>query len=548
MNSQTKMLRAWLLLAALIPFSTGALIADPATTPTPTMAPETPLHEIGASAAAAAAAPAVAAAPETRAPAHVSRNHNGEDDRVTVGDPNHIKADETVLNNAVSVMGPLTVDGVVYGNAVSVMGTNTINGKVSGNAVAVLGDLTLGPGAEVSGNAVSVGGHVHKDPAAIVSGNMVPVNIGIAVSENEDGAVSSFWKHGLRWGRPVGFGPHMHLFWMANIVLIALYIALVAVFPGGITKCADTLERRPGITFLTGFLAMLGMPVLFILLLVTVVGIPVALIVLPLGAIACTLFGKAALYSFIGRSILGRQRRLVLATLVGILVILAFYLVPFLGLALWFLVAFLGFSCALATLFSPGASVAPAPAAAGAPAPAPAGYPADVATAALAVPVATQTAFGANPPLVEPPLAAAPAAAPAPSPVASAVSAASETSLPRAGFWIRMVALLIDLVLICMVFHFPPVFLPALAAYAAILWKLKGSTIGGIIFGLKVVRLEAKPMDWVTAVVRALACFLSLIFLGLGFIWIGFDPQKQAWHDKIAGTVVVRLPKGVSLV
>jgi uncharacterized RDD family membrane protein YckC len=33
---------------------------------------------------------------------------------------------------------------------------------------------------------------------------------------------------------------------------------------------------------------------------------------------------------------------------------------------------------------------------------------------------------------------------------------------------------------------------------------------------------------------------LSLVVAGLGFIWIAFDGAKQAWHDKIAGTVVVR--------
>ena len=43
---------------------------------------------------------------------------------------------------------------------------------------------------------------------------------------------------------------------------------------------------------------------------------------------------------------------------------------------------------------------------------------------------------------------------------------------------------------------------------------------------------------------RALGCFLSLAVVGLGFIWIAFDGAHQAWHDKIAGTVVVRVPKG----
>jgi uncharacterized RDD family membrane protein YckC len=80
------------------------------------------------------------------------------------------------------------------------------------------------------------------------------------------------------------------------------------------------------------------------------------------------------------------------------------------------------------------------------------------------------------------------------------------------------------------------------------MWKLRGATIGGIVFDLQVVRQDGQPIDWVTAIVRALSCFLSLAPAGLGFIWIAFDGDKQAWHDKIAGTVVVRTSKRVSLV
>jgi uncharacterized RDD family membrane protein YckC len=66
--------------------------------------------------------------------------------------------------------------------------------------------------------------------------------------------------------------------------------------------------------------------------------------------------------------------------------------------------------------------------------------------------------------------------------------------------------------------------------------------------GLKVVRRDGRPLDWPTAVVRALGCFPSLMVAGLGFIWVAFDDEQQSWHDKIAGTIVVRMPKGVSLV
>jgi uncharacterized RDD family membrane protein YckC len=560
MKTLTKTMRAGLMLAAMLPFASGALLAqaESAPAPTPTAAPakETPLHEIGGSAPTAQAAvaqPAAQTAPAAQAPAALTAapaapepkqerhyNHN-ENDRVTVGDSTYVGPHETVPGNAVAVMGPVKIDGTVDGNAVAVMGSNTVNGTVDGNAVAVLGDLTLGPNAHVSGNAVSVGGTVNKDPTAVVDGNVVPINIGGASVTGEGPA--SFWKHGLKLGRPVAFGPHLHLFWFANLCLAAFYLSLVFLFPSGIAKCSDTLAKRPGITLLTGFLAMLGLPVLGILLLVTVIGIPVALIVLPVGVLACIMFGKAAVYSVIGRSMLGNQAHRVLAALLGIAVMLLFYLIPFLGLALWFLVAFVGFATALTALFVSGS---PAPAAAGAVPPA-----APMAAAALATAAVTAPAAPAEqPPAASepPPTGAAPLVPPAVAPVPQLVSLASEAAYAKAGFWIRMAALVVDMVLVGIVFHFPPIFLPAIAAYGAILWKLRGSTIGGIIFRLKVVRVDGRPMDWVTAIVRALACFLSLVFMGLGFIWIGFDPEKQGWHDKIAGTVVIKSPKGIALV
>jgi uncharacterized RDD family membrane protein YckC len=125
-------------------------------------------------------------------------------------------------------------------------------------------------------------------------------------------------------------------------------------------------------------------------------------------------------------------------------------------------------------------------------------------------------------------------------------------AFPRAGFWIRMGALAIDglivLVVASALFLEGSLLLVALATYGAIMWRFRGTTVGGIVFGLKIVRLDERPVDWATSIVRALACFLSLFAAGLGFLWIIWDPERQAWHDKIAGTVVVRVPRGVSLV
>jgi uncharacterized RDD family membrane protein YckC len=142
-----------------------------------------------------------------------------------------------------------------------------------------------------------------------------------------------------------------------------------------------------------------------------------------------------------------------------------------------------------------------------------------------------------------------PGAAPPP---AAATAPLIASTLPRAGFWIRMAALLIDALLVGILMSFlhhgSDLEIVVLAIYGACMWKLRGSTVGGIIFDLHVVRVDGRPIDWETAIVRALGCFLSLVVAGLGFFWIAFDSGKQAWHDKIAGTAVVRVPKGVPLV
>lgn len=153
-------------------------------------------------------------------------------------------------------------------------------------------------------------------------------------------------------------------------------------------------------------------------------------------------------------------------------------------------------------------------------------------------------------PVVPPPVSVPPPAVPQP-PVAT---------LPRAGFGIRLAALFLDFVLIGigtgllngLLPRFmqiePPALLLLLATYGAVMWKHRGTTIGGVVCGLKVVRLDDRPMDWTTAGVRAGSCFLSMAVVGLGFLWVIFDDERQSWHDKIAGTTVVRMPKGVPLI
>ena len=72
-------------------------------------------------------------------------------------------------------------------------------------------------------------------------------------------------------------------------------------------------------------------------------------------------------------------------------------------------------------------------------------------------------------------------------------------------------------------------------------WLKMQATPGKILFSLKVLdEKTGQPISLTQSVIRYLGYIASTIALLLGFIWIAFDAKKQGWHDKMAGTVVVR--------
>lgn len=503
---------------------------------------------------------------DRRNPGRANRN----DDRVSVFANTHVAATETVNGAAVAIMGDVTVDGRVEQDAVAVMGDNTVNGIVRGQVVAVLGDVTLGPKARVSGDVVCVGGVVSRDPAAVVEGKIVQQAVGKTLHVGVP--LSAWWTQALGRGRPLAFGAHLAWLWVVTAVTLLFYVLLALAFPRAVRRCGDQLVERPGLTILTALLSMIALPVLFVLLLITIIGIPVAFIALPVGVLLAVLFGKAAIYALVGRGVTGGRVSPVIAVLLGAAIFLLLYLVPILGIGLSFIVSLLGFGCAVLALITSSRKPAPLPVGPPLAGNAPAIVPPPVVAAAavaesaiggempptmLAQPGAAgpgETAPRTDvPPPVSPVGLVPPPVIPAPAPVPRAEPPPlAAIALPRAGFWLRTAAMLIDLVLVGMIVALVhgsgALVVLLLAAYGATMWKLKGTTVGGIVCGIKVVRLDSRPLDWPTAVVRALGCFLSLAIAGLGFVWVAFDDETQSWHDKIAGTIVVKTPKGESLV
>jgi uncharacterized RDD family membrane protein YckC len=493
--------------------------------------------------------PAPATPPEKKSHHHQHRHGGSDNERVGFAQDSTLAAGEkadavvSVLGSStsagevtgpvVSVLGSTRVTGGTVGDAaVAVLGNVYINSHVKGEAVAVLGNIELGPDAVVDGQIVCVGGELKRDPKAVLNGDIQNVAIG-GHYLNFDG-LHAWFEQCFLYGRPLAFGEHLTWAWCIALAYLALYLLLALIAPGSVTKCVETLEEQPGKSIVSALLALLLTPVAYLLLVFTLfIGIGFVLIpVFTLGLFLAGLFGKTVMLTWLGRRILrlfgnGAPMQPVLGVLAGGAIVLLLYTVPVLGFVVYKLLGVLGLGVVLYTMIlsfkSNRAAAAAASAALGSSVPPP------VVTEAPFTPV-----MPALPPII------------------------SAVTLPRAGFWIRLAAVLLDAIMVgiaCGMFQgmlgwlfratgsFPLWF----AIYNVIMWATKGTTIGGIICGLKVVRIDDRPLDWSVALVRALGAFLSLAVAGLGFIWVAFDDDKQSWHDKIAGTTIVKVPKGTAL-
>jgi uncharacterized RDD family membrane protein YckC len=560
-----------------------AQAASPAPAPSPTPAPDAP------SAAAPSAAAPDAAAPDAEQGSdwneHPHRHHHHESNSVGIGRdvdlPSGELADSVIAifgkatsagdaRAVVSILGDSRVLGPVRDSAVSILGNTYIDSTIDGDVVAVLGNVELGPHADVHGDVVAVGGTVRHDPASTVRGSVQ------SVAGNIDGLnwLRPWIDHCLFYGRPLALVPGIDWAWGLALAFLALYVCIALLFRDGVTRCVQTLETQPGLSVLAALLTVLLVPILIVLLCITFIGIA-AVPFLVIGIVFAVMFGKIVMLAWLGGRVLRVREGLppshpALAVLIGGVIVLALYVIPVVGFVAYKLLDLLGLGVVAYTLVSAGqarraarsqglaepAAPAAPPAWGGAPLAAGAAPPLTGAmpfAAAASSDGSSPAGIGGPPPSAGVPPQPGAAAPGAGAPAAPAAAPPITAALPRAGFWIRMIALLLDLILVAVLMDVlghsaHDMELLVLAVYGAVMWKLRGTTVGGIVFDLHVVRLDGRPIDWETAIVRAISCFLSLVVAGLGFFWIAFDDGKQAWHDKIAGTAVVRVKKGVPLV
>lgn len=146
----------------------------------------------------------------------------------------------------------------------------------------------------------------------------------------------------------------------------------------------------------------------------------------------------------------------------------------------------------------------------------------------------------------------------------------SDNQLQYAGFWSRTGAAVIDTLLLLLVTtpvlvniygwsYFGPTNTKLIAGPAdfliswvlpavlvVVFWVNVQATPGKMAVSARIVDAKTgMPASTGQLVGRYLGYFVATVPLGLGIIWVAFDKRKQGWHDKLAGTVVVKKPEPV---
>jgi uncharacterized RDD family membrane protein YckC len=150
---------------------------------------------------------------------------------------------------------------------------------------------------------------------------------------------------------------------------------------------------------------------------------------------------------------------------------------------------------------------------------------------------------------------------PPPPPAMGGYMPSSGPAAAYGGFWIRVVAYIIDFIILGVIggvidaiFHANPSDASASGngiaglinfvidiAYFAGQWTYFGATLGQRVFKLRVVDANTgQPIGLGKALLRWVGLVVSFLVCFVGVIWVAFDARKQGWMDKIAGTLVVQ--------
>jgi uncharacterized RDD family membrane protein YckC len=474
---------------------------------------------------------------------------------VRVGQDVVVRAGEAV-REVVVISGSATIDGHVERDVVVVLGSARLGPEavVDGDLVIVSGSLTVASGARVGRDLVVVGGDATIPPDFGPGGDHVVIGPGLVGYDFRP--VVPWITRGLLWGRPLV--PDLAWTWWLVGVFLFVYLAVSVLLTAPVRAGLAVLAEKPLTAFLTGLLVLLLVGPVSVILSVSIIGIPIVPLLF-FGLLVAAVLGKVSVMHWIGDRVVspeaGNRVHWIRSFLIGFAIITVAYMIPVIGITAWALFGVLGLGTAVLAFIAAWRRESPAPRRPPAPAPVTAPpVPAGPAPSPGVAAAAEYSAYQPPPADVPPPPGAAAQAAAMPflPPAAASAVGVDLRTFPYAGLVERLAAFALDLILVIIVFRVLGIrgpddegrFFLLLIAYHVGFWAWKQTTVGGIICNLRLVRTDGGRLSFVDALVRGLSGILSIVVVGLGMLWVLKDSERQSWHDKIAGTYVVKVPKG----
>ncbi len=281
----------------------------------------------------------------------------GDGGQVVFGSDFTLRRGERLEGDLVVFGGNVTLEpeSRVRGDVAAFGGTVRVDGRVDGDIVALGGDVHLGESAIVSGN-VTTSGNVETALGAIVRGKtMTGVSRRFSLPIFRPWERHSLLRNYWSWNSGLGSWYRSALQTFFDIVVaVALGLLVVLLIPGPSRRVGDAIEGYPlqsiGYGLLTGLAAVLVLPILVI----TCIGIPVALLVGLALAIA-GFFGWVAAGLILGERLLAAfhrtERQPALAVIVGLVILGLLAEVPCLGSLVSLLAAAWGLGAVVLTAF-----------------------------------------------------------------------------------------------------------------------------------------------------------------------------------------------------
>jgi uncharacterized RDD family membrane protein YckC len=479
-----------------------------------------------------------------------------------------LKQGETV-RQIVVIGGDVTIAGTVEHDVVVVLGQVQLapTAVVEGSLVVTGGNLKIADGARVYRELFVLGGY-ERSATFTAGGNQVVIGTEALGSALRN--IVPWLLRGLLMARPIV--PDLWWVWWVAGTFFVVNLLLNLLFDGPIRAGAATLRATPMTAFTTGLLVLLLAGPVFVLLAVSVVGIAVIPFVL-FAIVIAGILGKVSFARWLGMRIVAQEdpedrMQSLRSFAIGSAVMCIAYMIPVIGMITWAMAGVMGLGAATLAFHAayrrenpkkpkPVRPVVP-PTASGGDAgslgssalpPGDSGMPQPALSSAVDLPLEGGS-YPTSP--IDSPGSIA-------SPAGRIGGQAAVLALPRAAFVERLAAFTLDFILIVIVSQAlnldrGPVDGPLgragmllAIAYHVGFWTWKGTTLGGIITNLRVIRTDGAPLQFAEALVRGLTGIFSLAVAGLGFFWILRDPERQSWHDRVAGTYVVKVPRDYPL-